>query len=46
MIAGTEFLRVDSGFILTNEILLKMQIEDQKMYRNVQAGYERKKTEG
>ena len=47
MIAGTEFLRIDSGSILTNETLLKMQIEDQKMYRNVRpslkAGYERKK---
>jgi hypothetical protein len=50
MIAGTEFLRIDSGLILTNEILLKMQVEDQTMYRNVRPGlkgrFERKKTEG
>ena len=35
-----------SGFILTNEFMLKMQIEGQTMYRNVHPGlkgrYERK----
>jgi hypothetical protein len=29
MYAGPEFLRIDSGFILTNEILLTLQAEEQ-----------------
>jgi hypothetical protein len=29
MYAGPEFLRIDSGFILTNEILLKLRVEEQ-----------------
>ncbi len=38
MIADTEFLRIDSGLILTNETLLEMRVEDQTMYRNVRPG--------
>ena len=38
MIAGAEFLRIDSGLILTNETLLEMRVEDQTMYRNVRPG--------
>jgi len=35
MYAGPEFLRIDSGFISTNEISLKLRTEDQTSRQKV-----------